>query len=128
MTPETHSHTRMPKMNTSIREEIFSLHTRTPGNSRRHWRKDAREAKTQRTAVKNRLMFSALPPFPVEVTLTRCGPRRLDQQNMPGAMKHVIDGIADAYGINDGDPRWKFCYEQRTHPMHIVVVTIRSII
>ena len=107
--------------------ETFFFRTRTPGNSRRHWRKDAREAKEQRTAVANRLRYGALPPFPVEVTLTRYSPRKLDPQNMPGAMKHVIDGVADAYGIDDGDPRWRFVYRQEKSPVHGVQVSIRSI-
>lgn len=110
--------------------QTFFFRTRTPGNSRRHWRKDAREAKEQRTAVANRLRYvpEGLPPFPVEVRLVRISARRLDQQNMPGAMKHVIDGVADAYGIDDGDPRWRFVYDQiLSSGVPIVKVVIRSI-
>lgn len=94
---------------------FFKLKTSTPGNGRRHWRLDWREAKIQRGTVKRELlaMRDQLPPFPVKVKITRHAPGELDPQNCPGAAKHVIDGIADAYRVNDRDKRWKFSYAQK---------------
>jgi hypothetical protein len=40
---------------------------------------------------------------PLRITLVRIGPRRLDDDNLAGAMKHVRDGIADSLKIDDGD-------------------------
>ena len=67
------------------------------------------------------------PPFPVKVTLTRCSPRKLDKWNMGGAMKHIIDGIADAYGVDDGDDRWEFEFKQRKAKTHGVEIEIEAI-
>ena len=84
--------------------------------------------------VCNRFRYGKpLPPFPVRVVMTRYSTRRLDPQNMPGAMKHVIDGVADAYQINDNDMRWVFEYAQERMPTdlqgidHAVKVRIESI-
>jgi hypothetical protein len=111
--------------------ELFFLRTTTPGNNRKHWTAEARKAKEQRTMVCNRFRYGKpLPPFPVRVVMTRYSTRRLDPQNMPGAMKHVIDGVADAYQINDNDMRWVFEYKQEKSlppTMHAVKVEIESI-
>ena len=40
---------------------------------------------------------------PLRITLVRVGPRRLDDDNLAGALKHVRDGIADSLEIDDGD-------------------------
>ena len=92
---------------------IPKLKTTTPGNTRRHWRVEAKEAKAARTTAAFYLKAGrALPKFPVNVTIIRHSPGKLDRHNMGGAMKHVIDGIADAYGIDDGDDGWDFKFEQ----------------
>jgi hypothetical protein len=67
------------------------------------------------------------PPFPVKVTFTRCSPRSLDKHNLPGALKHVIDGVADAYGVDDGDDRWQFVFTQRKQSMYGVEITIEAV-
>ena len=48
----------------------------------------------------------------LRVTLTRIGPKRLDDDNVRGALKGVRDGVADALGIDDADPRVTWRYEQ----------------
>ena len=100
------------------------LKTTTPGNRRRHWRVEAKEAKEQRMAAYlGVLSCRPLPRFPVKVTLTRVG-RRMDRHNLPGALKHIIDGIADAYRVDDGDERWQFEFAQESgkHPGVRVVI------
>lgn len=37
---------------------------------------------------------------------------KLDSDNLPGAFKHVRDGMADALGIDDGDARLAWSYAQ----------------
>jgi hypothetical protein len=46
------------------------------------------------------------------VTLTRVSPRPLDSDNLASSLKAIRDGIADTLGINDGDPRVTWAYEQ----------------
>lgn len=97
----------------SVKIEL-SLHLKTRGNTRRHWRYDWARTKTERESTalhvgaKIGRMSKRLPPapLPTSITITRCGPRQLDAFNLDSAMKGVIDGIADAYGVDDGDPRW----------------------
>ena len=107
---------------------FLPVHTKTPGNTRRHWRIESKEARLQRDAAC--LLVKCCkdkPPFPVKVTLTRCSPRSLDRQNMGGAMKHVIDGIADAYGVDDGDEKWEFVFCQKRQSLYGVEITIEAI-
>jgi hypothetical protein len=110
-------------------EIYLPLRTRTPGNGRRHWAVDAKEAREQRNVSKLfvRGTSRVLPPFPVKVTLTRIGPRKMDQQNLGGALKHIIDGIADAYGVDDGDERWEFIFKQEKNKDYGVRVLIEEI-
>jgi hypothetical protein len=102
--------------------------TTTPGNTRKHWRVEAKEAKAQRTAARHMVaVIKDKPPFPVRVTFTRCSPRSLDRQNMGGAMKHLIDGVADAYGVDDRDERWQFVFIQRKQSLCGVEITIEAV-
>jgi hypothetical protein len=52
-------------------------------------------------------------PLPVIVTVTRMGPGLLDvHDSLPVSAKHVVDGVADAYGRSDDDPDFTWCYKQ----------------
>lgn len=64
-------------------------------------------------ALVARVATFAHTPRRLIVTLTRVGPRTLDTDNLAGALKGVRDGVADALGIDDGDPRITWCYDQR---------------
>lgn len=110
-------------------QEIFYVRTRTPGNSRRHWSKDARDAKEQRRMVRNRLKYAChLPDLPVRVKLTRYSPKLLDKHNTWGALKHVIDGVADALGIDDSDERMNIEQPQQViAKQHAVLVEIEAL-
>lgn len=46
------------------------------------------------------------------VVLTRLSPRELDTDNVIGGLKAVRDGVADALGIDDRDPRVEWIYAQ----------------
>lgn len=85
-------------------------------NAREHHMARARRAKTQRTAAHTiaRARVSGLVDtnLLLTVTITRIAPRELDDDNLAGSAKHVRDGIADALGIDDGDKRIQWRYEQ----------------
>jgi hypothetical protein len=107
---------------------FLNLHTKTRGNNRQHWRVDWQRTKTEREAAKWAVLAEKdRPPFPVKVTLVRCGPRKLDRHNIPSALKAVVDGIADAYGVDDGDDRWGFVFEQRKQSLYGVEIRIEAI-
>lgn len=85
-------------------------------NARENWRAKAARAKAQRSTARNAMfqIRDAVPnAFSLRVTITRIAPRELDDDNLAGSGKHVRDGIADALGIDDRDPRVKWLYAQR---------------
>jgi hypothetical protein len=96
------------------------VHTVSEANraSHEHWRKRQRRAKEQRTFTRQGVWAYAVPtawPLPCTIKLTRIAPSNgLDSDNLPVSMKHVRDGIADAMGIDDRDPRvtWE-CAQKR---------------
>jgi hypothetical protein len=107
---------------------FLPVHTTTPGNNRKHWAVEARKTRTERDAacliVKT---CKGKPAFPVKVTLTRLSPRKMDFHNLGGAFKGLIDGIADAYGVDDGDERWRFEFAQRKEKQHGVEILIEPL-
>lgn len=49
----------------------------------------------------------SVPALPVSVHLCRLSRGTLDEwDGLPASLKAVIDGISDAYGLNDSDPRF----------------------
>ena len=99
-------------------------------NLREHWRPRARRSQGQRSAAMvyclERFGRNWKPTPPLTITLTRIAPRRLDSDNLARAFKSVRDGIADALGIDDGDERLTWVYNQhRGRPgQYAVAVTI----
>lgn len=85
-------------------------------NDRESWYVRARRAKSQRTEAFVRGIAAGLRRMRAagyEVTITRIGPRRLDDDGATASAKHVRDGIADALGLDDGDARIAWRVEQR---------------
>ncbi|AHD00465.1 hypothetical protein [Leisingera methylohalidivorans] len=69
-----------------------------------HWRPKAAATKAYRLTSAWHAQLARLQPDPgVVLDFTFCPPNRLrrDLQNMPGQMKPLIDGIADAMGVDD---------------------------
>lgn len=64
-----------------------------------------------------------VPALPVVVTLVRVGPRALDDDNLAFAFKAVRDGVADALGVKDHDPRvsWAYAQEKGEYAVRIEV-------
>lgn len=88
-------------------------------NTREHWAKRHRRLKAHRHAVALalRARVRELPPWThLLVTLTRIAPGTLDTDNLAGSGKGAQDGIADALGIDDGDPRVSWSYAQEKAP------------
>lgn len=87
-------------------------------NQREHWAVRARRAKRHRLDAYHLLWHeNPKPPAPpVRVQLTRIAPRRLDDDNLRGALKAVRDGVADYLNIDDGDARVTWEYAQATSP------------
>lgn len=102
---------------------ILSLPLRTVSglNVREHWRTRARRVKLERQAVvfawtfKERRWVAGNGP-PYRVRLTRLGPRRLDSDNVQGALKAVRDQVAALLGIDDGSPLVTWEYAQEVGP------------
>lgn len=63
--------------------------------------------KVVRETIKNKLASLRVPALPASFQLCRLGPRKLDRfDGLPASLKSVVDGIADAYGLPDHDPRF----------------------
>ncbi len=90
------------------------IHTLSESNARGHWAKRAKRAKGQRAVVglSLRSALAGLDVLPCSVMLTRIAPRALDDDNLRGATKACRDGVADALGVDDRDPRVTWLYAQ----------------
>jgi len=111
---------------------IFTIdgHLPSRANQRGHWRNWAKVWKAQRTlaGVSATLAFdNCAPKPPLIVTMTRISPRLLDDDNLAAAFKSVRDGIADALGIDDRDPRitWK-CEQAKGKPSRCEIAIERE--
>lgn len=88
-------------------------------NMREHWAIKARRTKHHRSMSKRKMKDYLREAGNVDfagsvITLTRYGKRKLDDDNLRGALKAVRDGIADAIGIDDGDASVRYEYAQCT--------------
>lgn len=82
-----------------------------PGqNAREHHMARARRVKRERFLAKT--MTPKGVQLPALVTLIRYSAGTLDDDNLTGALKAIRDGVADAFGVEDNDPRLKFQYAQ----------------
>ncbi len=107
---------------TRIRDVTLPLRLVTLENQREHWAKKAKRAKEQRSLAKWSIGWHAFDFVGGDtstayiVRLTRVAPRKLDPGNFQGCFKHVQDGVADWLGIDDGDPRIEWVYQQEQKP------------
>ena len=100
---------------TSVTVEL-PLYLRGSQNAREHWAQRyprvRNERQTAALLVRAALFGATLPECPV-VTITRYGSVKIrDGDNLQGACKSCRDGIADALGMDDGDERITWRYEQ----------------
>lgn len=91
------------------------IKTISEANNRDHWTKKSKRRKSQQQEV-DIMLLNALQgrkvALPCVVRLTRIGAKALDSDNLAGSFKAVRDAIARRIGIDDGDPRIKFEYDQ----------------
>jgi hypothetical protein len=107
---------------------LLPIRTHTESNTGGHYMTRAKAAKRQRAAVTTWLLGYSIPALPVRVTLTRLAPGVLDRDNAWSSMKRAIDGIADAYGVEDNDPRIKWAdVKQEKSATYGVRVTIEHV-
>jgi hypothetical protein len=91
--------------------ELPGLNLKSLVNLREHRHASARRAAEQRSRARNALatVTGGIPPLPVSVRIVRVYAGRgqpLDvSDNLQISAKHLVDGIADAYGCDDADPR-----------------------
>jgi hypothetical protein len=96
----------------------IGIKTTPEGNQRKGWRTVWRNAKKQRNEAHRvlHLLAQEEPRLPCTVKMTRVSAGKLDGDNLQSALKHVRDGIADWLGVDDGDPRISWEYDQRRGP------------
>jgi hypothetical protein len=89
-------------------------------NAREHWRARASRAAKEKSAA-TLFMREVWPKpngfdleilLPLAITITRVGPRKLDDDNLAGSAKHVRDAIARVIGLDDGSDQLHWTYEQ----------------
>ena len=95
-------------------------------NVREFWAQRQRRAKQHRTAVVDALTKSGWGrSLPCKVTLTRYGPRKMDEGcGNNASLKHARDGVADYLGVDDGDLRLDWQYRQELGPGYGVRILI----
>jgi len=97
-------------------------------NLRLHPMQRARRVSAQRQIGYLLVAANAPPALPACVTLTRIAPRALDvHDNLPMAVKSIVDGIADAFGVKDNDPRitWRYANERGRPAIRIDIEVLR---
>ena len=84
-------------------------------NMRLDWRKMAELKKKQKHATKLCLLAAnvPIPHPPLTITITRIGPRKLDDDNLASACKYVRDQIAASVGVDDGSSQYVWRYKQK---------------
>ena len=96
------------------RDPVLSVtlpaHLVNTSNARQHWGTTARKAKVRHTVAlavttRARTFNVALHAGNLAVRLVYIGPRQLDDDGVASAVKSLRDGVADAMGVDDRDPR-----------------------
>jgi len=96
-------------------------------NSHEHWGLRQRRRKSHR--LLGRTFGERLTvQFPCVVRITRIGPRRMDDDNCIGGCKGVRDGLADAFGVDDGDPRIRWAYGQESRGRGVYAVLVEVLV
>lgn len=98
----------------------------TEANTTEHWHFAYKRKVAQNAAVHaawlSSPMFGGVAQLwlPLTVTLEHVGPR-MDDDNLARAFKAVRDKLAALIGVDDGDVRLKWVYQQRTGDKGIVI-------
>ena len=78
-------------------------------NGRAHWTATAKKRARERQVITAALARVTKPAGPWRVTITRIGPRPMDDDNRTASAKGCRDAIAAWLGVDDGDDsvRWE---------------------
>lgn len=95
-----------------LRVVIERLRLPSLPNTRMYWRALAALTGKQKKRVARAMKGAEIPPAPLIVTITRSGPRKLDDDNLQGACKYVRDQIAREVGVDDGSDIYTWIYKQ----------------
>jgi len=89
-------------------------HAPSTPNQRLHWAAKAKQTEGQRARVRRRLPDRDVLPALLSVRITRVAPRRLDDDNLRGAMKAHRDAVASWLRVDDASPlvRWEYAQER----------------
>lgn len=88
------------------------LELKSEQNLREHWTATAKRKAAQRGLVRLFRQLASDIRLPVQVTLIRIAPRKLDDDNLRASFKHVRDGVADILGVSDNAPAVEWKYDQ----------------
>jgi hypothetical protein len=97
----------------------LALHLVSVANVRENWRKRGKRAGEHVAQAMHASIDRGIrslvreSPQGLRVTITRIGPRDLDDDNLAISGKSVRDGIARAAGVDDGKKWWTWAYDQR---------------
>jgi hypothetical protein len=101
------------------------LRIRSEANLREHWRTKHKRSKEQKFIVGVALAKHRPPAVEkIEITLTRQGVRKLDDDNLAGGCKGVRDQIAAWLGIDDGSDRLTWRYRQEKSKEYGLVIHV----
>lgn len=87
-------------------------------NAREHWKaKWVREQREHKAAFNGMLAANRFRPQPpMRIRLVRLGARKIDPGNLQALFKATQDGVSEYLGIDDGDPRLEWEYDQELDP------------
>lgn len=97
-------------------EVPIELPSRSNDHRSNTWHARKKLVARQRQLVGLWLRQHAHPGLPVTVVMTRLAARKVDQDNLRGALKAVQDEIAAWLGVDDRDERVRFLHEQGPAP------------
>lgn len=114
-------HLRAPMTQAQERGALVEAHARRDGdsvillakglrldatlNARAHWSQTARKRAKERAVIDAALAHVNRTEGPWRITISRIGPRRMDDDNVTASAKGVRDAVARWLGIDDGDER-----------------------
>ena len=95
----------------------ISLRVDSETNGREGWKAKWARKKKQKEAVAIAWLWAKAKPgfelsLPCAVRFTRVGPKRLDGDNLSESFKACRDQMAREIGVDDGDERIRWEYEQ----------------
>ena len=102
---EAHAHRDGPRVTVAAK----GLRLDATPNARAHWTATAKKRARERQVITAALARVTKPAGPWRVTITRVGPRPMDDDNRTASAKGCRDAIAAWLGVDDGDDsvRWE---------------------